>query len=111
MRVGTHVLGELYGCSPDALKEVSAIRCLMRQVVDASGFHVVGEQFHQFNPHGVTGVLVLSESHFSIHTWPELGLVAADIFTCGEQQNAVDAFQKLCDLLRPSKVTKRVITR
>ncbi len=111
MAVGTHVLGELYGCAPERLQRVEQVRQLMHRIADEARFHVVGEEFHQFIPHGVTGVVVLAESHFSVHTWPEKGIVAADVFTCGQEGNALEAFELLCKYLEPEKVTKRVITR
>lgn len=111
MAVGTHVLGELYGCPPELLRRVESVRPLMENIAQQANFRVVGEKFHQFEPEGVTGVMVLAESHFSVHTWPEKGLVAADVFTCGEEGNAEKAFDLLCQHLKPQQVTKRVITR
>ncbi len=111
MAVGTHVLGELYGCPPELLRRVDSLRPVMYSIAEQAQFNVVGEKFHQFEPHGVTGVIVLAESHFSIHTWPEKGIVAADVFTCGKEGNALKAFDLLCQYLRPQQVTKRVITR
>ncbi len=111
MAVGTHVLGELYGCSPELLRHVDSVRSLMQNIAQQANFRVVGEKFHQFEPEGVTGVMVLAESHFSLHTWPEKGLVAADVFTCGEEGNAIKAFDLLCQYLKPQQVTKRVIAR
>ena len=53
------------------------------ELAQDAGAHVIGESFHQFSPQGVTGILAIAESHISIHTWPEYGYAAADIFTCG----------------------------
>jgi S-adenosylmethionine decarboxylase proenzyme len=53
---------------------------------------VVDEVFHKFNPHGISGVVVIQESHLTIHTWPEYGYAAVDVFTCGQTVDPWDAF-------------------
>ncbi|HEY2405298.1 MAG TPA: adenosylmethionine decarboxylase [Polyangiaceae bacterium] len=78
-----HLLLELYGCDPALLNDALFLAGLMRKAVSASGARVVGETFHAYSPHGVTGVLVIEESHFSVHTWPESGYAALDFYTCG----------------------------
>lgn len=83
--LGTHVLLELRECDPQLLDDLAYIRQELRHAASAVGAHIVGESFHQFTPQGVTGILSIAESHISIHTWPELGYAAADIFTCGQQ--------------------------
>jgi S-adenosylmethionine decarboxylase proenzyme len=65
------------------LNDLEVLRALMRRAAEAAGATVVGEAFHRYSPHGVTGVLLLEESHFSIHTWPEAGYAALDFYTCG----------------------------
>ncbi len=111
VRIGTHVLGNLRGCPVSKLERVQEVRALLRSVADRAGFKIVGESFHQFQPVGVTGVLVLQESHMSIHTWPELGLAAADVFTCGAEGNAEVGFQCLVDAFDPAEVERRVVGR
>ncbi|HEY4156521.1 MAG TPA: adenosylmethionine decarboxylase [Polyangiaceae bacterium] len=78
-----HLLLELYDCDPALLNDAPFLAGLMRKAVSASGARVVGESFHAYSPHGVTGVLVIEESHFSVHTWPESGYAALDFYTCG----------------------------
>ena len=80
---GTHILCELWGCSVPFLNEVDPIQELMLQAASLAQARVVNALFHQFAPQGVTGVVVLEESHLSIHTWPETAYVAVDIYTCG----------------------------
>jgi len=111
MAVGIHVLGTLHGCPRELLEKVAVVRKIMLETVQEASFHSVGESFHQFKPVGVTGVCVLSESHFSVHTWPEKNLVTVDIFTCGEEGNAENGFALLCKKLRPEKIEKQVIKR
>jgi len=80
---GKHLLVELHGCDPAALDDKTNIEALMREAARAAGATVVGALFHTFAPQGVSGVVVVEESHLSIHTWPEHGYAAVDMFTCG----------------------------
>lgn len=79
-----HLLVELSGCDPALLDDVGALTRLLRAAAEAAGARVVAEVFHPFAPHGVTGVVLIEESHFSIHTWPETGYAAVDFYTCGD---------------------------
>ena len=96
--LGLHLLLELRDCNPKLLNDVDHIREAMVDAAHAVGAHVVGESFHRFSPQGVTGILAIAESHISIHTWPEYGYAAADIFTCGAS-------------FHPSKVAEILIQR
>ena len=78
-----HVLAELYDCNNHVLDDVATIRLHMLATARLIGATVVGEVFHRFSPCGVTGVVVIAESHLCVHTWPESSYVAMDIFTCG----------------------------
>lgn len=80
--LGRHVIIELWGCS-DSINDASRVETAMRKAVDAANATLLDIFVHEFSPQGVTGVAVLAESHLSIHTWPEHGYVAADVFTCG----------------------------
>lgn len=80
--LGRHVIIELWGCS-DAINDAELVRTAMLDAVSAAKATLLNLYVHQFSPQGVTGVAVLSESHLSVHTWPEHGYVAADVFTCG----------------------------
>jgi S-adenosylmethionine decarboxylase proenzyme len=82
--LGTHLLIELRECDPHILNDLPYLRNTLIQAAEEVGATVVGETFHQFSPHGVTGVISIAESHLCIHTWPEYGYAAADIFTCGD---------------------------
>ena len=89
--LGKHVLLELKECNPQLLDNVDHVRQALLLAAENVGAHVVGETFHQFSPQGVTGILSIAESHISIHTWPEYGYAAADIFTCGSSFQPRDA--------------------
>ncbi|HTZ55817.1 MAG TPA: adenosylmethionine decarboxylase [Candidatus Acidoferrum sp.] len=82
--LGTHIVCELSGCDAAALTNVDAVREMMIGAAKASRATVMEVAFHRFEPQGVSGVVVLAESHISIHTWPETGYAAMDFYTCGD---------------------------
>ena len=86
--VGRHFLAEFTGCDPEVLSWVDPIREVMLDAAARSGATVVGFAFHQFRPHGASGTLLIAESHFALHSWPEHGYLAMDIFTCGEEMDS-----------------------
>ncbi|RJX23693.1 MAG: S-adenosylmethionine decarboxylase proenzyme [Dethiobacter sp.] len=81
--LGRHVLAEFYGCSPDILNNTAKIEQIMVNAALEAGAEIREVVFHEFTPQGVSGVVVISESHLAIHTWPEFGYAAVDVFTCG----------------------------
>lgn len=93
--LGNHIIVEFYNCDKGIMNDAPLIERLMNEAAILSGATVVGSHFHVFNPHGVSGVVVIAESHLSIHTWPEYGYAAVDIFTCGETIDSVKAFMHL----------------
>jgi len=82
--LGKHLLLELKGCDREVINDLSFLRGVLLSAAGEAGATVLGESFHQFNPHGVSGVVIIAESHLFIHTWPEYGYAAVDIFTCGD---------------------------
>ncbi len=89
--LGRHVLLELRSCNPASLDDLPFLEGTMLRAAEETGATVIGKIFHQFSPQGVTGVVAIAESHLCIHTWPEFGYAAVDIFTCGENFNPTDA--------------------
>ena len=85
--LGIQLIVELYGCNRALLDEPNHSERILVEAVNRSGATVIQPFFHQFSPHGVSGVVVIAESHVAIHTWPEYGYCAVDIFTCGSQVN------------------------
>ena len=81
--IGRHLIIEFYGCDVAAIDNVSRIREGMLGAAEKVGATIVGETFHHYSPQGVSGTVVIAESHLSVHTWPEAGYVAVDIYTCG----------------------------
>jgi len=114
---GIHLLGEWYGCPADAplLTQADALRDLCRRAVDASGLTIVGDRFFQFEPQGVTGTVLLAESHLAIHTWPESGFVTVDVYVCNyttdNTAKAERVFAALEAALKPSHTRFQAIQR
>ena len=82
--LGKHIILELYGCDREILNDREKVGDFIIESVRISGATLLHPYFHQFSPQGVSGVAVIAESHFTIHTWPEYGYAALDIFTCGD---------------------------
>ena len=82
--LGRHIIVEYYDCSPEALNDVVHIEKSMESAAEEAGATIINSTFHHFSPYGVSGVVVIQESHLAIHTWPEYGYAAVDIFTCGD---------------------------
>jgi len=97
--LGRHLLLELNDCNREALNDTDMIRDTMLKAAIDCGAVILGNQFHHFNPQGVSGVVVIAESHISIHTWPEYGYAAVDVFTCGSVVNPEIAAKVLIERL------------
>ena len=82
--LGTHLLVELRDCNPEILKSLEKVRNALVSAAKEARATIVDISFHEFNPFGISGVVVIAESHLTIHTWPEYNYAAVDIFTCGE---------------------------
>ncbi|MEE9257267.1 MAG: adenosylmethionine decarboxylase [bacterium] len=108
--LGRHILAEFYECDPAMLNDTGAIERAMNEAAAASGATVVQSVFHMFSPHGVSGVVVVAESHLAIHTWPEYGFAAVDYFTCGEV-DAGAAIRCLRAKFGAERVSQREIER
>ncbi len=93
--LGRHLLLELKDCNSEALNDLGFLKGIMLAAACEAGATVLGESFHQFDPQGVSGVVIIAESHLFIHTWPEWGYAAIDIFTCGDSVQPEKAAQKL----------------
>ena len=108
---GTHLLADMSGIEPGLLVDCAHIEQLLRAAATAAGAQVLHSHFHSFGPGlGVTGVVLLAESHISIHTWPENGFAAADIFMCGAAQPHV-ALEAIEDALQPEYSEVRTVDR
>jgi S-adenosylmethionine decarboxylase proenzyme len=81
--LGRHLLLELKICNEEVLDDLGFLKNCLNEAAVHSGATVVGESFYHFSPCGVSGVVNIAESHIAIHTWPEYGYAAVDVFTCG----------------------------
>lgn len=109
--LGRHLLVEYYHCDPKILTDVSAIEDTLVGAAKAVKAHIVDVVFHTFNPHGISGVVVVQESHLAIHTWPEYGFASVDIFTCGNVINPWNAHKYLLKHLRAKHSTATEMKR
>ncbi len=109
--LGRHVLAEFYGCDFKTLDDQEQVRRYMIDAALVAGAEIRESVFHKFSPQGVSGVVVISESHLAIHTWPELGYAAVDVFTCGERVDPWDACRYLVEKFRADHMTATEIRR
>jgi S-adenosylmethionine decarboxylase len=114
---GIHLLGEWYGCPHDTpeFTRAEALRVLCRHAVAAAELTLVGDCFHQFEPQGVTGMVLLAESHLAIHTWPEAGFATVDVYVCNyttdNTAKAERLFRALEAALQPQRTRFHSILR
>ncbi|KUK84151.1 MAG: S-adenosylmethionine decarboxylase proenzyme [Pelotomaculum thermopropionicum] len=109
--LGRHVLAEICGCDFNILNNIKKVEEIMVDAALEAGAEVRECVFHKFSPQGVSGVVVISESHLAIHTWPELGYAAVDVFTCGDSVNPWDACNYLTDHFYAKHITAKEIKR
>ncbi len=109
--MGIHIIAEFLQVSVKKISKVEQIREILDRVLAKSGLKVISSSFHQFEPYGVSAVYLLQESHLSVHTWPEYGYVALDIFSCGPEENALKAFEFLVEEFKPGIIEKQIIRR
>ncbi|MDO8701257.1 MAG: adenosylmethionine decarboxylase [Undibacterium sp.] len=108
---GAHLLADMHGISEDKLNDASALEQLLRHSAQAAGAQILFSHFHSFGAgQGITGVVLLAESHITIHTWPEFGFAAADIFMCGQAQPQ-RALEVIRQALQPSSCDIQTIKR
>jgi len=115
---GLHLIANLHGVEAGAsvMTSLTACQTLCRQAVKGAGLTLVGESFHDFGEGlGVTGALVLAESHLAIHTWPESGYVTLDVFVCNytadNSDKAKQVFETLIEAYRPQRVQRIELPR
>ena len=97
--LGRHLLLELRDCNWEVLDDLDYLRNCLHDTAEEIGAAVVNECFYQFSPHGISGVVIISESHICIHTWPEHRYAAVDVFTCGSSVEPERAVKPLVEKL------------
>ena len=105
--VGKHCILELYECDEFKLNDEAFIRTTITTAAKKAGATLLNLITHRFEPQGVTGLALLAESHISIHTWPENGYAAVDVFTCGDHTMP----DKACEILRKELLAKRFLLK
>ncbi len=103
--LGKQILIELKDCNAVLLNDIEYLRTLLTDVATAIGATVVKDSFYQFTPQGVSGVVIIAESHISIHTWPEHCYAAVDVFTCGNVIEPKNAVKPLAERLKAKSTT------
>ncbi len=111
MVVGRHIIAELYGVAPDLISYEDQVKPILEEACERVGFTKVGSNYKQFTPYGVTGVILIEESHISIHTWPEYEQVNLDVFTCGDLSKADDAFKFFLEQFSPKSYRHYALDR
>ncbi|MHB1044619.1 MAG: adenosylmethionine decarboxylase [Thermoanaerobaculia bacterium] len=109
--LGTHLLLDLAGAPFATLDDPGVVEAALVDTVAAMGAHVLGVHLHRLEPQGISGVVVISESHLTIHTWPERGEAAVDLFTCGDPERAREAVAALVARLGAGVSTLREVSR
>lgn len=82
--LGKHFIAEFYKCNPLVINDRQTVEDIMTAAATISGATIIKPFFHTFSPQGVSGIIVISESHFAIHTWPEYSYAAVDLFSCSD---------------------------
>ncbi|WP_339434683.1 adenosylmethionine decarboxylase [Pseudomonas orientalis] len=108
---GKHTLGELYNVAPENLNDAGFLTELLCTAVNKAGATVCGTIVKQFEPQGITVLVLLEESHASFHTYPELGALFLDIFTCGSKCNPDEAFEFICSALNCVEYEVKTVKR
>jgi S-adenosylmethionine decarboxylase len=109
--LGRHLLVEFYDCNPEIINNKDLVEKYMKEAAIAAGSTIVQSVFHMFQPHGVSGVVVIAESHLAIHTWPEYYYASVDLYTCGTCVNPMDAYTYLKDKFESQNADIKEIAR
>ncbi|GAA0180751.1 adenosylmethionine decarboxylase [Clostridium sediminicola] len=110
-QLGRHILVEYYNCDKEILNNTELIEKYMNEAAIKSKATIVQSCFHTFNPWGVSGAVIIQESHLTIHTWPEYGYAAVDLFTCGDKVNPWIGFEYLEDALKAERSESMEVSR
>jgi S-adenosylmethionine decarboxylase proenzyme len=109
--LGTHFLLELFDCKPATLTSIDFVKDTMIRAANSAHANIVDTFFHQFKPYGVSGVVIVEESHLSIHTWPEYGYAAVDLFFCSDDVLPENAKEVLRSAFDPKEMRDIVVQR
>ena len=103
--LGRHLLLELHDCSSEILNSLETVKAALVEAAKRAEATIIDVVFHEFNPYGISGVVVIAESHLSIHTWPEYRYAAVDIFSCGDSLKPAAAASYLVEQFGASRAS------
>ncbi|MFQ5933443.1 MAG: adenosylmethionine decarboxylase [Dehalococcoidia bacterium] len=109
--LGKHILLDLKDCDRKILNDLSLVKDALISAAQEMGAKILGESFHKFEPQGVTGVLPIAESHICVHTWPEHGYAAVDVFTCGQSIEPERVVESLIKKFGSQDSSVRIVER
>lgn len=109
--LGRHIIAELSQCNSEVLASLHRVQEHMVEAARQANAQVREIAFHKFSPEGISGVVVIAESHLSIHTWPEYAYAAVDIYTCGDTTDPGRACEYLAQAFEAKRVTQTVVER
>ncbi|KDR96263.1 adenosylmethionine decarboxylase proenzyme [Peptoclostridium litorale DSM 5388] len=110
-QLGRHIIAEFYNCDREIVNNHALVEQYMNEAAEAANATIVTSDFHMFNPWGVSGAVIIQESHLTIHTWPEYGYAAVDLFTCGDSVNPWVAFEYLAEKFDAQKTESTEVPR
>lgn len=109
--LGCNIFADMYGCDASVLDDVEYLRTMMKEAAKRGNMTVVRTIFHRYEPQGITGIVVVKESHIAIHTWPEHAFASVDIFLCGNNSRPYEVLKYIESKLRPARVYTNSIER
>lgn len=109
--LGQHILIELYQCNVEKIDSQEFLEAKLCEAAEIAGATIVNSTFHRFSPYGVSGVVVIQESHFAVHSWPEHAYTAIDLFTCSDEMDYKAAYHYLVEALESRKHEFKLIKR
>ncbi|MCG6871166.1 MAG: adenosylmethionine decarboxylase [Gammaproteobacteria bacterium] len=109
--LGHQIVAEFYRCDTTRLNDVNFVGDAMIAAAEKAGATIVTQTFHHFSPHGVSGAVIIAESHLAIHTWPEYGYAAVDLFTCGDTVSSAAALESLREAFAAEQVSTMELHR
>lgn len=109
--LGNHILVEFYDCNHDKVNNAKFLKEELKKAAIAANATIINYNFHEFSPQGITGVLLIKESHISIHTWPEYNYAAVDFFSCNDKMDLKVVHEKLKHSLESKRSEYQIIER
>lgn len=108
---GKHIIVELSNCNVNIINNLEEVKKILVQASLVANAEIKELAFHRFSPQGVSGVVVIAESHISVHTWPEFGYAALDIYTCGDKTDPLKACNYIAEIFEAENIYSTVIVR